>query len=93
MDKYIFRQVAPEHAELIGEFDGDTFTAASGDYCNTLFIVGSDRISYYNGEEYRNIQRVIEDIINGFEDGLPVVENAKSAEAKKVNACTAAARI
>ena len=69
MIKHIIREVAPEAADFSSYFDGDTFTAESGDYCNTLFIIYRDRGRMYglNTDEYKNIQEQAEEIIDGFD--------------------------
>ena len=71
MVKHIIREVAPEACDFSCYFDGDTFTAASGDYCNTLFIISNEgygRLEGYNIDEYKRIKEQANDIINGFED-------------------------
>lgn len=70
MYKHIIREVAPEACDFSFYFDDDGLTSAGGDYCYNLFIVSNDgwgRISGFNIEEYKNVQRQAENIIDEFE--------------------------
>lgn len=71
MIKHIIREVAPEACNFSSYFDGDTFSAASGDYCNNLFIISNEgfgRLEGYNIDEYKRIKAQAEEIIEGFTD-------------------------
>lgn len=71
MIKNIIREVAPEACDFRTYFDDDGLTRAAGDYCYTLFIVSNEgwgRISGFNTDEYKEIQRRIDHIIDGFQD-------------------------
>lgn len=71
MIKHIIREVAPEACDFSYYFDGDTFTEASGDYCNTLFIISNERwgrLEGYNIDEYKRVRDQANYIISGFED-------------------------
>lgn len=71
MIKHIIREVAPEACDFSAYFDGDTFTEASGDYCNTLFIISNEgwgRLEGYNIDEYRRVKAQAEEIMEGFTD-------------------------
>lgn len=63
MTKYIFRQVPPEQADLSPYFDDDGLKEASGDYCNTLFIVPTRHSSGLNSEEYHRIQKELDNLL------------------------------
>ena len=69
--KHIIREVPAEYAEFDLYFDDDGLTSASGDFCNNLFIVCNDgwgRISGFNIEEYKNMQKEAEFIIDSFDN-------------------------
>ena len=71
MIKHIIREVAPEACDFSYYFDGDTFTDASGDYCNTLFIISNEgwgRLEGYNIDEYKRVRDQAEEIMEGFTD-------------------------
>lgn len=71
MIKHIIREVAPEACDFSYYFDGDTFTEASGDYCNTLFIISNEgwgRLEGYNIDEYKRVRCQAEEIMEGFTD-------------------------
>lgn len=71
MKKYIIREVEPEACEFGFYFDDDGLTEASGDWNNNLFIISNEgygRISGFNIETYKNVQRQAETIIDGFDD-------------------------
>lgn len=71
MKKYIIREVAPDDYDFSFYFEDDGLTSASGDYCNTLFIISNDgygRISGFNIEEYKSVQDQAENIINEFDN-------------------------
>ena len=71
MKKHIIREVEPEQCNLELYFEDDGLTEASGDYCNTLFIIskqGYGRISGFNIEEYKRIKEKANTIIEGFDD-------------------------
>ena len=74
--KHIIREIAPENAMFQTYFDDDGLTEKGGNYCYNLFIIcneGYNRLSGFNVEEYRNIQKRMENILDGFsdvEDGL-----------------------
>ena len=71
MIKHIIREVAPEACDFSTYFDGDTFTEASGDYCNTLFIISNEgwgRLEGYNIDEYKRVRDQAEEIMEGFTD-------------------------
>jgi len=71
MLKHIIREVAPEFCDFSDYFDGDTFTEASGDYCNTLFIISNEgwgRLEGYNIDEYKRVRDQAEEIMEGFTD-------------------------
>lgn len=70
MIKYIIRELAPEQSDFRSYFDDDGLTEASGDWNNNLFIVSKDRwgrISGFNTETYKSIQREAENLISDFE--------------------------
>lgn len=67
--KYIIREA--EYPEMEYYFDGDGFTEASGDFCNTLFIICNDgwgRLSGFNIDTYKEIKTEAETILEGFVD-------------------------
>lgn len=71
MIKHIIREVAPEACDFSTYFDGDTFTDAGDDYCNTLFIISNEvwgRLEGYNIDEYKRIKAEAEEIMDGFID-------------------------
>lgn len=67
--KNIIREVPPEDCDFSYYFDGDCYNERSGDYCNTLFIIGDERrVGCYNGKEYENVQREAEELAEMFSD-------------------------
>lgn len=66
--KYIIREVPPEEMDTSIYFDGDCLNAASGDFNNTLFIVGNSRMSGFNEAELDKVADEIEDLYNMNED-------------------------
>lgn len=67
--KHIIREIPAEYAEFSYYFDYDGLTSASGEYCNNLFIIvneGYGRIWGFNIDEYKNIQKEAEFIIDSF---------------------------
>lgn len=71
MKKYIVREVGPEACYFDFYFDDEGLTEASGDFCNTLFIVQDDgwgRISGFNIERYKEVKSKAEDLIEAFEN-------------------------
>ena len=68
--KNLIREVAPEHANLLYYFDGDTYTERAGDYCNNLFIVSFDhgRVYGFNQDEYERLQSLATDVADQFTD-------------------------
>lgn len=69
--KYIIREIAPENTMFETYFDDDGLTEKGGNYCYNLFIIcneGYNRSNGFNIEEYRNIQKSAENILDGFSD-------------------------
>jgi hypothetical protein len=66
---YIVREVPPEHTDFSYYFDDDGLTEKGGDYCYNLFIVAQSRWSSgFNEEEYKKLQREIENLFEMYED-------------------------
>lgn len=71
--KYIIREVPAEACDFSYYFDDDGLREAGGDFCNTLFIIDNEgwgRISGFNIDVYKEVQKQAAGIIDGFEDVL-----------------------
>lgn len=68
MSKFIIREVEPEACDFSFYFDDDGLTEASGDFCNTLFIVPSRDFRGFNGDVYENVCRSALELSDMFED-------------------------
>lgn len=71
MKKYIVREVEPRACMFDCYFDDDGLTEASGDFCNTLFIIQDDgwgRINGFNLERYKEIQDKAEELVEAFDN-------------------------
>lgn len=65
MNRYVFREVEPECAELNFYFDNDCFNANSGDYNNTIFPVSwshNMKTCGINEDEYDDLQSEMSNI-------------------------------
>lgn len=68
MKKHIIQEIESDYIDFSIYFDDDGLSEASGDYCNTLFIVPTRQSDGLNGEEYQNIVKQAEAILDGFHD-------------------------
>lgn len=68
MKKHIIQEIESDYIDFSIYFDDDGLKEASGDYCNTLFIVPTRQSDGLNGEEYQNIVKQAEAILDGFHD-------------------------
>lgn len=81
--KNIIREVPAENADLQFFFDDDGLTERGGDYCYNLFIVCNnkwDRISGFNIEEYKRVQKKAQAILDDFnevDDGFITYDGKK----------------
>lgn len=66
--KYIIREVPPEQMDASFCFDDDGLTAESGDFNNTLFIVGNSRMSGFNVKELDKVADEIENLYDNYSD-------------------------
>ena len=80
MKKYIVREVAPEHTDFSFYFDNDGLREIGGDYCNNLFIVPTRHNYGFNGDEYKRVQKELDDLLDqawdiggAYEDAYPSV--------------------
>lgn len=68
---YIVREVPAEQADLSFYFEDDGLTEAGGDWNYNLFIVcneGWGRISGFNIETYKNVQKEADGLLDAFDD-------------------------
>ena len=63
MKKYIIQELEPDYVDFSFYFDDDGLKEASGDYCNTLFIVPTRHSSGLNSEEYHRIQKELDSLL------------------------------
>lgn len=85
MINHIIREIAPDQCDFEFYFDNDGLTEASGDWNNNLFIISNDgweRISGFNIETYKAIQRQAETILDGFAD---VAEGIVDYDGKRIS--------
>lgn len=68
--KYIIREVPPEQMDTSFCFDDDGLTAASGDFNNSLFIVGNSRMSSFNEAELDKVADEIENLYDNYSDTI-----------------------
>lgn len=67
--KHIIREVSPEQSDFSYYFEDEGLTEASGDYCNTLFIVSQSRNSRgFNEDEYKTLLSELDDLHDMYSD-------------------------
>lgn len=71
MKKHIIQEIESDYIDFSIYFDDDGLSEASGDYCNTLFIVPTRQSDGLNGEEYHRIQKELDDL---FEEAWDIKE-------------------
>ena len=74
--KIIAREVAPENTDFSFYFDGDSFCSSAGDRCYAVYIPGDRRNRGFNGEEYGEIQRDIDSILEYYNEGENTMKQA-----------------
>lgn len=78
MKKIIAKEVNPAHIDFSYYFDDDGLKSIGGENC-AVYIVPGDR-RWYNGfnmDEYREVERQAQAVIDDYEDGLPIDETLK----------------
>lgn len=65
--EFIIREYDLDGYEIDYYF-GDEYLTGAGGYNSNLFIIGLDRYTDFNGDEYKKIQNTAENIIDGFSE-------------------------
>lgn len=69
MIKHIIREVTPEQCDFGSYFDNDGLTEVGGDYCYNIFIIPQSRnCGGFNTEEYNEVKKELEDLLDEFVD-------------------------
>jgi len=78
MKKIIAKEVNPAHVDFSFYFDDDGLKSISGENC-AVYIIPADRRRYngFNMEEYQEIERQAQAVIDDYEDGCPIEETLK----------------